>query len=260
MDRQKARLSKIFNTIKINNAATIRELATLLEVSEMTIRRDLSVLATDNMVKLIHGGAVLNPASFAGNGSEDKYSLSDQGRQRQAEKMRIAQKAVSLLEPNDVVILDLGTTTEYLAKAIPDNLPITVLCYALNTLLAVYRKNACRLIFAGGYFHENTLMFESKEGLRLISAIRANKAFMAASGVSRDLGVTTPDHHEMEAKSAAMKSSLTKILCVDSSKFGRISATYFADLSSFNVVITDTGIPAEYEGIIRDAGITLYCV
>ncbi len=192
-----------------------------------------------------------NPASFAGNGSEDKYFLSDQGRQRQAEKMRIAEKAVSLLEPNDVVILDLGTTTEYLARAIPDNLPVTVLCYALNTLLVVYRKNACRLIFAGGYFHEQQMpTFESKEGLRLISAIRANKAFMAASGVSRDLGVTTPDYHEMEAKSAAMKSSLTKILCVDSSKFGRISATYFADLSSFNVVITDTGIPAEYEGII----------
>jgi DeoR family deoxyribose operon repressor len=124
MDRQKARLSKIFNTVKINNAATIRELASLLDVSEMTIRRDLSVLASDNMVKLIHGGAVLNPASFEGNGSEDKYSLSDQGRQRQAEKMRIAQK----FPIGRMVILDLGTTTEYLARAIPDNLPVTVLC------------------------------------------------------------------------------------------------------------------------------------
>lgn len=258
MDRQRARLSKIFDTIKISNAATIRELATKLSVSEMTIRRDLTVLEKENMVKLIHGGAVLNPVSE--NISSSKYSLIDQGGHKRAEKLRIGQKAASLLEPGDIVGLDLGTTTECLARAIPDNMPITVLCYSLNVLLEVYHKNECKLIFAGGYFHENTLMFESKEGLRLLGSVRTTKAFMAASGVSKDLGITTPDHHEMEAKSTLMKNSLTKILLADSSKFGVISITHFADIADFDIIISDTDIPADYEQLIRNAGITLYLV
>jgi DeoR family transcriptional regulator, deoxyribose operon repressor len=258
MDRQRARLSKIFDTIKISNAATIRELATKLSVSEMTIRRDLTVLEKENMVKLIHGGAVLNPVSENISGS--KYSLIDQGGHKRAEKLRIGLKAASLLEPGDIVGLDLGTTTECLARAIPDNMPVTVLCYSLNILLEVYHKNACKLIFAGGYFHENTLMFESKEGLRLLSSVRTTKSFMAASGVSKDLGITTPDHHEMEAKSTLMKNSLTKILLADSSKFGAISTTHFADIADFDIIISDTDIPADYEQLIRNAGITLYLV
>jgi DeoR family transcriptional regulator, deoxyribose operon repressor len=256
MDRQRARLGKIFDTIKISNAATIRELATKLSVSEMTIRRDLMVLEKENMVKLIHGGAVLNPVSESTMSSKD--SVIDSGSHKRAEKLRIGQKAASLLEPGDIIGLDLGITAECLARSIPDNMPLTVLCYSLNVLLEVYHKNACKLIFAGGYFHENTLMFESKEGLRLLSSVRSTKAFMAASGVSKDLGITTPDHHEMEAKSTLMKNSLTKILIADSSKFGAISTTHFADITDFDIIISDTAIPAEYEQLIRDAGITLY--
>lgn len=261
MERQNARLGKIFNTIKLANAATIRELAGMLKVSEMTVRRDLSLLAKDNLVKLIHGGAVLNPtASMANEGPSSRYSLSDEGAHRRTEKMKIGEKAASLIEPNDIIIIDAGSTTEHVAKYIPDDLPLTVLCYTLNTLLEVYRKGACRIIFAGGYFHENTQMFESKEGLRLISNTRATKSFVAAFGVNKDLGVTTPNHYEMETKRAIMKSSLSKILLVDSSKFGQISSTYFADINEFDTIITDSQIPAEYERFIRESGATLHIV
>jgi DeoR family transcriptional regulator, deoxyribose operon repressor len=258
MDRQSARLTKIFDTIKISNAATIRELANKLNVSEMTIRRDLTILEKENLIKLIHGGAVLNPASESKASS--RYSLIDSGSHRRAEKMRIGQKAATLLEPGDIIGMDLGMTMECFGRSIPDNLPLTVLCYSLNVLLEVYHKNECKLIFAGGYFHENTLMFESKEGLRLLSSVRTTKAFLAASGVTKDLGITTPDHHEMEAKSTLMKNCRTKILLVDSSKFGVVSTTHFADISDFDIIISDTEIPSEYEHYIRDLGITLYLV
>ena len=259
VERQNARLSKIFNTIKLSNAATIRELAGMLKVSEMTIRRDLAVLAKDNLVKLIHGGAVLNPtAGTLHDTSNGRYSLVDQGTYRQAEKMKIGEKAASLIEPNDIIIIDAGSTAEYVAKYLPDDLPITVLCYTLNTLLEVRRKGACRIIFAGGYFHENTQMFESREGLKLISNVRATKSFVAAFGVNKDLGVTTSNHYEMETKRAIMKSSLAKILLVDSSKFGKISSTYYAEINEFDAVITDSEIPPEYEQLIRDLGIALH--
>lgn len=259
MGKQRARISKIINTLKINNAATIRELADMLSVSEMTVRRDLRLLAGDNIVKLIHGGAVFNPNSIIEK-NEGKYSLSAEENRRTAEKIRIGRKAATLLEPDDIIIIDAGSTTECLAKAIPDNIPITIMCYTLNALLEVQRKNDCRLIFAGGYYHDNTMMFESPEGVELIKRIRANKAFISAGGVNHRLGVTCSNHYETETKKAALNSSLIKVLLVDSSKFGRIRPTYFADLDDFDIVITDTGISEEYADIITGLKLTLYTV
>jgi DeoR family deoxyribose operon repressor len=261
MNKQNIRLGKVFNKIKTSNGATIRELATIMDVSEMTIRRDLRILAKDNLVKLIHGGAVLNPAASEFDETFDgRYSLIDQDICRKTEKMKIGEKAASLIEADDIIIIDAGTTTKYVAKYIPDNLPLTVLCYTLNALLELHQKNACKIIFAGGYFHKNTQMCESTEGLKLINKVRSTKSFVAAAGVSKDLGVTTPNHYEMETKTAVMSNSLSKILLVDSSKFGKISSTFYAKLSDFDVIITDAGIPVEYEQIIRDEGIILHIV
>ena len=259
MNKKRERITLIVNTLKSNNAASIRELAHKFDVSEMTIRRDLNILAQDNIIKLMHGGAVLYPNSRRDN-KVTKYLLTEEGAKNAEEKMRIGQKAASLIEPNDIIIVDSGSTTEYFARNIPDEMPITVLCYALNILVEIHRKKKCRLTFAGGYFHDNTLMFESPEGIELIKRYRANKAFISASGINEKLGITCANLYESETKKAALKSSLSRILLADSTKFEKIRNAYFADLNDFDIIITDTGISAEYTDIITDLGIKLYTV
>ena len=147
-----------------------------------------------------------------------------------------------------------------MAKSIPDTLQLTVLCWALNILVEVHRREKCSLIFAGGSLHENSLVFESPEAVDLISRYRANKAFISASGVSEKLGVTCTNTYEIELKKASIRSSLARILLVDSSKFGKIQAAYFADLPEFSSVVTDTGISQEYAEHIRGMGISLHIV
>ena len=259
MDRRRERLTKIINTLKINNAASIRELANRLGVSAMTVRRDLSLLEEDNAVKLMHGAAVLNPGSRV-SGGVDPYALDSEGTYRAEEKARIGEKAASLIQDGDIIVIDSGSTTEYLAKFLPDHLNITVLCYALNILVEVYRKRECRLIFAGGYFHDNTLMFESSEGVGLISQNRATKAFLSAGGISEKLGVTCGNPYEVNTKRAVMATSLTKILLADSSKLGKIHAAYFADLTEFDMLITDRGISEEYLDILGSLKIEVVAV
>jgi DeoR family deoxyribose operon repressor len=256
MSSRRDRLATIVQTLQIQNAATVRELAEKLFVSEMTIRRDLSLLSQDHIVKLVHSGAVLNPGSLGAS----RYSLAEAGAQRGELKMSIGRKAASLLEEGDIIIIDGGSTTECLAKSIPDTLQLTVLCWALNLLVEVHRREKCSLIFAGGSLHENSLVFESPEGVKLISRYRANKAFISASGVSERLGVTCTNTYEIEVKKASIRSSLARILLVDSSKFGTIQPAYFADLSEFTTVITDAGIPEEYAEHIRGLGIDLHIV
>jgi len=253
------RIKDIINIIRLKNVVNIKELTKKLHVSEMTIRRDLDLLSQDNIVELIPGGAIFKP-SVDLERDEEKYFITHEETRRIREKMRIGQKAASLFEPNDTIIIDVGSTTEYLAKFMREDIPITILCFALNILVEVYRKRNCNPIFAGGYYHENTLMFESPEGINLISRTRADKAFVSAAGVHAELGVTCANPYELETKKAILSSSKTKILLVDSSKFGKTKIAYFADLRDFDMVITDTEIPTEYSTIIKNLDITLITV
>ena len=254
MSNRRERLAAIVEILQNQNAATLAELAGELSVSEMTIRRDLNLLAQDNIVKVLHSGAVLNPGSVGSS----RYSLTEAGALRRELKTAIGMRAASLLEEGDIIIIDGGSTTEYLAQSIPETLQLTVLCWALNILVEVHRRETCSLMFAGGSLHENSLVFESPEGIELVNRYRANKAFLSASGVSEKLGVTCTNAYEVEMKKAAIRSSLERILLVDSSKFGTIQPAYFADLSEITAVVTDSGIPTEYVEHIRSLGITLH--
>jgi DeoR family deoxyribose operon repressor len=251
------RIKRIINSLQTKNVVNIKDLTMRLNVSEMTVRRDLNLLKTDNIVEIIPGGAILKPHEET---SDDKYQIENAETRHTREKVKIGKKAASLITANDTVIIDVGSTTEYIAKFIPDDLSVTILCYALNVLVDIYRKKGSHPIFAGGYFHENTLMFESSEGISLIQKTRADKSFISAAGFHESLGITCPHHYEVETKQAVIKSSNIKFLTMDSSKFGKAKAAHFADMKDFDVVITDSGLSETYREIIRDAGLELLLV
>jgi DeoR family deoxyribose operon repressor len=249
------RIKYIINTLQTKNAVSIKELSKKLDVSEMTIRRDLEVLSSDGIVELIPGGAILKPHS-----NQERYLITHAETEQTREKIRIAKYAASLIEPDDTIILDVGSTTEYIAKFIPEGISVTVLCYVLNVLIEVHHKKNCYPIFAGGYFHENTLMFESLDGINFIKKIRADKAFISAAGVSDTLGVTCAHPYEIETKKASIQSAKTKILVADSTKFGKIKVGYFADLQNFDMIITDNGIAKEEQKKLKKQGIPVQYV
>ncbi len=258
--KRQYRINKILHLLSQNRVFTVPQIAESLSVSTMTVRRDLSFLNTENAVRMFHGGVTLNPDSDLKLSWDLDYQLPEQESRMRAEKLRIGQKAASLLKPDDIVIIDAGSTTGSLARAMPEDFKLTVLCFSLNIVAEVQKRKNCRIIMTGGYYHDDTSMFESVEGLQLISKIRATKAFIGASGVSSSLGVTCTDAYQVENKRTALRSSQTKFLLVDSSKFGKVQHAFFADLKDFDAIITDKGIPADYVEILRDAGIQLITV
>ncbi|MEW5814533.1 MAG: DeoR/GlpR family DNA-binding transcription regulator [Spirochaetota bacterium] len=261
MEARRERLNKIMHTVRIYGTATVRELSEKLKVSHMTIRRDLNLLVQENVLRFIHGGvaigAVNRGSGLKAKENEPHYSLRDEESVMIDEKKRIARFAASLIEAGDIIIVDGGSTTGFMSDFISDDISLTVICYALNILTGIRNKKNCKIIFPGGYFHEDTLVFESPESIEFIKRQRANKAFISARAVNATLGVTTGLPYEVAIKKAVLGSSLIKILLVDSSKFGRVRATYFADLKDFDVIITDTGIPDEYMRVIQDLGIAI---
>jgi DeoR family deoxyribose operon repressor len=256
--KRQDRIDRTLDYVRSAGGASIRDLAAALGVSEMTIRRDLDLLAADGKLRLVHTGAV--PYEAAPEIASSGLSLSDVRSPGSHEKMRIGQKAASLVEAGDVVIIDAGATTEWLTRSIPPDLPVTILCFALNIALEAGRHPAHHVVLAGGALQSQTLVCESPEGVGLIRRYRANKAFFSAGGASDSLGVTCIDAGEAELKKAAVASSQTRILLADSRKFGRVTPAWFADLGDFHAVVTDPGISLEYVEIMRQLGIALHVV
>ena len=250
------RVNAIMQTLQISKASSVQELSEQLKVSHMTIRRDLVPLIKSERVKVFHGSVILHPRTRA-RADESYYSLIAAGAKHPEQKRRIGQLAASLIEPDDTLIIDAGSTTEYLARYLPEGIPYTVLSYSLNVVSETVRRKNCKSIFSGGIFHENTLMFESPEGLATIRRFRATRAFISAAGANHPFGVTCLNSYESETKKAVIHSARKKILLVDSSKFGVIRSDFFAELSDFNEIITDSDISEEYLEIIKSLGITL---
>ena len=250
------RLNRIIDMLKRENGLPVQTIAGQLGVSHMTVRRDLEMLVQRELVRLIHGGVLLNPDVFA-VGKDATYSLIAAGSVNADKKRRIGARAAALIEPDDALIIDSGSTTEWIARFLPDSMPLTVLCYALNVVTETARRRKCRSLFAGGVLHENLLMFESPEGLALIRRFRATKAFVSAAGVSNDHGVTCANSYERETKRAVMESAARRILVVDSTKFGVIRSEYFADLDEFDTVVTDDGVSREVRATLKKRGIAL---
>ena len=251
------RLARILAILEEHKASTVPELAGELDVSHMTVRRDLVSLVDDERVKILHGSVILHPKSDS-RSVDSYYSLIAAGSLHRKQKRAIGALAASLVEPDDALIIDSGSTTGYLAKELPSDRPYSALSYSLNVLSETVRRKNCRTLFAGGVFHDNTLMFEGPEALDMIRRYRASKAFISSAGLSAQFGVTCMNPYERETKLAVMQSSLRKILLVDSSKFGVVRSEWFANLSDFDELVTDSSLGDDDETIIRGMGIRLH--
>lgn len=256
MKKKALRANMILKILMNKNGATLKELANILGVSEMTVRRDIDTLCEKDLVTLINGVAIYNHIR-ASSVLNKEYHIDTERESHPEEKRRIGLKAASLLERDDIIIIDTGTTTEFLAKSIPSNLNLTVVCYNLNILMHIKDKTN-KIIMAGGHYHENTQMFQSPEGTSLIARTCVNKAFLSAAGVSSKMIVTCIDQYETNTKRAAIESAEKKILLMDSSKFDKICPVSFANLEEFDIIVTDSNISPEWIKFIKDLEIELH--
>ena len=251
---RKKRIRNIVNLLNQKSELSVKEIAEMLHVSDMTVRRDLNELERQGIIRRTHGGAtLLDPSSSV----RDPYILGEQTAKNVREKSMIGIKAASLVRPDETILLDSGSTTPFVARHIDKDLPLTVLCYTFTNALEFYPRKNANLILLGGFFHRDSNIFHSVENRALISNIRADKAFISTGGLDPDLGLTTYFYYEADIKREMIRSARQIILVTDSTKFGKISVTHFAGLDEVDTVITDEGISDEYREILADRGIEL---
>lgn len=261
MGGKKDRMLRILELLGDNKVMSVKALAEAFYVSEMTIRRDLENLKKNNAIERSYGKAALpldsKPVPID-NG--EYYDITLEQIKRSSEKENIARYAASLVEPQDVIIIDSGTTTYRFSKYLAPDIEITALCYTFSILAELRKHDGVSIIFSGGYYHPEDQMFTSKENVEFIRGLRANKSFISASGFHRSLGITCIHSHEVENKKAAIASSASRILLMDSSKFGLVRPSYFAPLTDIDILVTDSGISKDWREFVVETGIDLHIV
>ena len=252
------RLERLKNLLIKSNGIGIKELAKILDVTEMTVRRDLKSLLETGDAVIVRGVAVYRPKAVSVEAQV--YSIEDQKKVMEEEKEVIGKKAAELLVVGDVVFLDVGTTVEKLVLSMEDNMQITAMCFAANTLFQLQKKNISQIIMGGGYYHPSSTVFESEAIIPIMNGLRATKAFIAPAALDMDLGLTCSVPYDKTIKELEIKNSQKVIALITSNKFGKVKSTQFGTWNDVDVVITDKGIPKEWVDFFKDREIELFIV
>jgi DeoR family fructose operon transcriptional repressor len=220
--------------------ASVNDLADDLDVTPETIRRDLSHLERQGLVRRVHGGAVpvgrviLEP------------SVDSRNAVLVAEKNDIATAAVAEIPTQGAVIVDAGTTTSRLLSLIPEDYEITVITNSVEHALATANRPNINTLLIGGRVRTRTLACVDQWALDALSGIYADVAILGTNGISVDHGLTTPDSAEATVKRAMLNAARRKVVLADHSKFGEDHFAQFGSLSDIDLVITDKQTDSKY--------------
>ena len=247
------RINRIIDILEKNEGIAVKELADFLQVSQMTIRRDIEKLKSENIVRNVSGAIMLNRDN---NNASTSYSLLQHLNEYSSEKEIICKKAASFVEDGDIVYIDIGSTVASIIDYFNKNLKITAVCCTLNAMTKLYKNNINNVYMLGGKYQSGLQMFYSENNRDDLKNIRLTKAFISAAGVEGD-SVTCVNDIEVSTKQTAIRNAAEKYLLVDSSKFDVIKPYQFAKLEDFDYIVTDDKISKAWRKKIKDAGIKL---
>lgn len=244
------RLNEITRLIDLKGTVRVTEIVETLNVSDMTVRRDLTELEERGTVTRTHGGARSN--------SIFKYkelSHTDKSLLNIKEKQEIAQKATELIEEGDKIFLGPGTTVELLAEVINvKSLQIITNCLPVFNIISKKKSDILKVYLIGGEMREVTQSFVGEIANMVLDKMHFTKMFFSSNAV-RDSLVMTSSFEEGYIQKKAMEHSLESYLLLDSSKIGKEDFSTFADLSEVTAVITNKDSTEKYQKLKKYADV-----
>ena len=234
-NRKQNRLTKLRALIDEHVSLHIKDAAEKLDVSEMTVRRDVS----ENAHLFVYlGGHIVTADKHS---RRTPYDLGIATDIREAEKQRACQHCLPLIENQDIIFVDCGTTLIHLIDLLPGDVDITVVCYALNVADRAIRKPNIKLVLVGGEYHAPTASFSGLGAETMFGELAIGAGFFSAAGLDQKLGATCSSFAEAIQKRAAMACTKQKILVMDSAKIGKVHPARYADVEHFDVILTEYG-------------------
>ena len=240
--------------IQRDGRALVGELSDQLGISRITIRKDLEHLQSKGLIQRTHGGALSIQA-----GTLFDPSLLEKEKLHHKEKQRIAAAAVKLVAEGQCVILDSGTTTTAIARALRQFSKLTIITNAVN-IAAELTNTDFEVILTGGTLRKNSFSLVGPLAEDVLRDMHADIFFLGVDGFDIETGVTTPNVLESRVNRAMVRSSKTVVAVCDSSKFKRHSLALIVSTEEIDMVITDTRLAPEHAEELRSAGLRVVLV
>jgi DeoR/GlpR family transcriptional regulator of sugar metabolism len=248
----KQRQALILQEVRGAGSARVSELTMRLGVSDMTIRRDLEVLAKAGLIDKVHGGAVLPGAPSSHEpGFETKSTL------EQAAKAAIAGAAAELVTPGSAIGLSAGTTTFALAERLIGIPGITIVTNSVRVVslgsgqAAEHTARDASVVLTGGTRTPSDALVGPVADLT-IRSLHLDLLFLGCHGIDPVAGLTTPNLAESETNRVFVRSARRVMVIADHTKWGIVGLSSFADLEEIDTLITDSDMPPEARALLSD--------
>jgi DeoR/GlpR family transcriptional regulator of sugar metabolism len=232
------RQDRIVAEIRRRGGVRVSDLTALLDVSDMTIRRDLDRLAGLGVLEKVHGGAIM-----AGHSAVEPTFDAKRSRE-QAEKAAIAHAAARLVRPGSAIALSAGTTTWALARellAVPDLTVVTNSVNVADVLHADAAADGRTVLLTGGVrTPSNALVGPVAEAA--IRSLHVDLLFLGAYGVDVDAGLTTPNLIEAQTNRTFISAARRVVVVADNTKWRTVGLAGFGTLGDIDVLVTDDGL------------------
>ncbi|MGY6558542.1 MAG: DeoR/GlpR family DNA-binding transcription regulator [Nitritalea sp.] len=246
---QAERHKYILDKLHDEGFVSVTDLSQALNVTVVTVRRDLGILEEKGLLYRSHGSATLTAPYVADRSVSEKKLVAV------AEKMKIAELAAGLVEPKDSLIIGSGTTVVNFAQALPRNRKLTVLTAAMNVTAALMDAIDIEIVQIGGVVRRSSSSVVGHFAEDMIRQFACAKLFLSADGLGFEHGLTTSHMMEANLNRIMMRHAQKTYLLIDSSKFGKKSFGKICDLEAIDVLITDPGIPDVYKEKLEELGV-----
>ncbi|MFS0613452.1 DeoR/GlpR family DNA-binding transcription regulator [Lederbergia ruris] len=251
------RRNRIKELLLENKSVKASDLVKQFNVSEETIRRDLSQLEQEGILEKNYGGAVL-----AEKFQKDTLILPIRQRQRQffEEKQQIGKCASKLVQANQTIILDAGSTTWHAIREMEKTNDLTIITNALNIAEECTRNDTISVYLLGGKLRRRSLSVVGPQAEMELQKYNADYAFIGTSGISLKQGITSSDLYEAEMKKAMISAGQKSVVLADHSKFQKLGLTSFCHFKDVDILITSDLADEKMLYEVEKAGVEIIVV
>lgn len=249
------RLARIMEIINEKKKVEVEELVDTFNVTGATIRGDLRELQRRNLVTRTHGGALLTDESIDRINVKDDPIYRERIQNNLDYKSAIGRKAAELVNDDDSIIVDDGSTTLQVIKSLDPEKRVTVLTNGLDICYELLRHPKAIIYSTGGKVNKEDFSYYGNVALEVTSRFNASKAILGTSGISVARGVATPSEEKSALKRAMISNSDEVIIVADHTKINRTSFIDVCPIEEIDVLVTDDRAPADFVAELQALGI-----
>ena len=254
--KQDLRYEAILGVLHKTGSVSVDELSAKLEVTVVTIRRDLDALERKGLLHRTHGGAVPIQPLFYEPFRRDR-SFVAQVERLADEKRRIGYAAAALIQPDETIAVTPGTTAAAVVRALPLNYNLTVVTNTANVVMELSKRKDVKVFVTGGTLHGEWFSLVGPHAIRSFDNMLVHTLFIGADGLNADWGATSFDPDEGELARTMVDHARRHIAVVDHTKLGKVANWRICQARTLQTIVTDTGATEEMLAPFRQLGIEI---